>query len=199
MTQALKKQHYTPEEYFALEQTNAYKSEYYQGDIFQMAGGSLNHNRIIGNVRGLLRQAFATRPYEVFSENVRLQVQRIGFYTYPDVMAICGDLQFAANEANTITNPTVIVEVLSESSENCDRTLKFGFYRNIESLRTYVLIDQKRIYIECFDRTETNQWLMTPYEDLAGVLILSEIAIELPLTEIYHKVKFGSTPVEIRN
>lgn len=108
--------YYTPEEYLALEEDAEYKSEYYQGEIFAMSGGSPNHNRIAGNLYIALREALEGKSCEAFFSDMRLQVKKNGLYTYPDVMVVCGGLEFVKGRTDTITNPVVIIEVLSEST-----------------------------------------------------------------------------------
>jgi Uma2 family endonuclease len=189
MTQAAKKL-YTPQEYLALEETAEYKSEYYQGEIFAMAGGSINHNRIVGNVSAALNVAFANRPCEAFASDMRVQVRQDGFYTYPDVAIVCGEIEFSQGRDDTITNPVIIVEVLSPSTKNYDRTTKFELYRGLESFQDYILIDQERVYIEYHHKLERQKWVMQLYTNPAETLKFQAIEFELPLVRIYHRVKF---------
>lgn len=127
MTQPAKKI-YIPAEYLLLEEKAEYQSEYFQGEISMMAGGNKNHNRIINNLAMVLSAAFANRPCEYFTENLRLLVSKKGLYTYPDLMAVCREIQVAETEAETVTNPDLLVEIISETSLFYDRTIKFKFY-----------------------------------------------------------------------
>ncbi|RME45062.1 MAG: Uma2 family endonuclease [Chloroflexi bacterium] len=183
-----KKQYYTVDEYFALEETAEYRSEYYQGEIFALAGGSANHNRIAGNVFVALSNALRAKPCEAFVSDLRLWVKQVGLYTYPDVMVVCGGLEFAHERTDTITNPTVIFEVLSPSTENYDRGKKFEFYRTLETLKEYVLIDQERIHVEHYRLLEEGRWLLTVFDDEAGTLTLESIGIEIPVSDMYERV-----------
>ena len=179
---------YTVEEYFALEKLADYKSEYYQGEIFAMAGGSANHNRIARNVCVALSNALGSRPCEVFISDMRLLVERKGLYTYPDVMVVCGQLEFVEGRTDTITNPTVIVEVLSASTEAYDRGKKFEFYRTIETFEEYVFIDQERVQLEYFHRLDDKQWMLMALNDLTETVTLQSIEVEIPLDIIYRHI-----------
>ena len=186
----LTKTRYTPEEYLALEEQAEQKSEYYNGEIFAMAGGSVNHNRITRNVVTTLAPLLAAKPCEAFASDMRLLVEKKGLYTYPDVMVVCGKLEFVAGRNDTLTNPILIVEVLSESTREYDRTTKFRFYRRIPTLLEYVMIDQARVYIECFRRTESDLWIFESYDQLEDQLKLRSLELEIPLTLIYNQVEW---------
>lgn len=190
MSQAIARNYYTAQEYLALEDKAEYKSEYYQGEIFQMAGGSINHSRIARNICTALEDAFAERPCEAFNSDAKLKVEAINFFAYPDTMALCGEIRTAAESDEIITNPSVIVEVLSDSTANYDRTTKFGFYRALESLQTYVLIDQHRVYIERFQLNEAGKWEYDTIDEVEGVLELLILDVKIPITRIYRKVQF---------
>ncbi len=198
------KKYYTPEEYLAFEETEDYKSEYYNGEIFAMAGGSANHNRIAGNFYAVLNVAFEKEPCEAFSGDMRLLVKQSGLYTYPDVVVVCGRLEFVANRTDTITNPVLIVEVFSKSTENYDRGQKFEFYRAIPTLQHYLLIDQDRVYLEHFKKTKEGWWLLKEFNELDQTLkieppafetpafealALEALAFEISISRIYNKVE----------
>jgi Uma2 family endonuclease len=179
---------YTPEEYLALEEKAEYKSEYYQGEIVAMAGASINHNRITRNVVAALTNAFAAKPCEAFASDLRLWLEKRQYYTYPDVMVVCGDLEFVKGRTDTITNPKVIIEVLSESTENYDRSKKFHAYWTLDSLAEYVLIDQYRPRVEYFRQVSEKEWLLRVLTKVDDVLKLETIGVEIPLETIYHNV-----------
>ncbi len=190
MTQALKK-YYTPEEYLALEEIADYKSEYFDGEIFAMTGASRNHNVITLNVGSLLRQAFKGRKCIAFTNDMKVQARKDGPYVYPDVIALCGELSYAKNRTDMITNPTIVIEVLSESTEAYDRGLKFRLYRTIPSLQEYVLIDQREMVVECYHKDEQGRWVLEQtLSNQDETLKLAAIGVELPLSEIYDKVEF---------
>jgi Uma2 family endonuclease len=184
--------YYSPEEYLALEEMADYRSEYYRGEIFAMSGGSANHNRIAGNVYVALREALEGKPCETFVTDMRLLVKENGLYTYPDVMVVCGQLEFVEGREDTITNPVVIVEVLSKSTQDYDRGGKFQLCRAIDSLRDYVLIDQARIHVEYFHKLEDSRWLLTEFNELEAVLCLEAVSVDLPLSRVYQRVEWES-------
>jgi len=181
------------EEYFDLEETAEYKSEYYQGEILAMAGGSANHNRIAGNVFIALSDALRTKPCEAFIGDLRVWVKQVDLYTYPDVMVVCNGLEFAHDRTDTITNPIVIFEVLSPSTESYDRGKKFEFYRTIETLKDYVLIDQERVHVEYFRQLDDGQWLLSVFDDEADTLTLQSIGVEMLLSDIYQRVDWEAS------
>ncbi len=182
-------QFYSLSDYFALEATDDQRHEYYRGEVFAMSGGSANHNRISVNTAAMLTSALVGKPCEVFVADLRLLVKRRQLYTYPDVMVVCGKVDYAHDRTDLITNPTVIVEVLSPSTEAYDRGKKFNFfYRTIETLREYILIDQDRVLVEHLRRSDERTWLLTVLEDLAEVLVLESIGVSITLVEMYRRV-----------
>lgn len=184
-------QFYSLSDYFALEATGDQRHEYYRGEVFAMSGGSANHNRISVTVATTLTSALAGKPCEVFVADLRLLVKRRQLYTYPDVMVVCGTVEYAHNRTDLITNPTIIVEVLSPSTEAYDRGKKFNFfYRTIETLREYVLIDQDRVLVEHLRRSDERTWLLTVLENLAETLVLESIGVSIPVSEIYQRVEW---------
>src|SRR5271166_5473431 len=138
---------YTPQQYLEMERKADFKSEYCDGYITAMAGASREHNLIAGNVHGEIRSQLKARPCEVYMSDMRLCVSPTGLYTYPDVMALCGEPLFQNDEVKTLLNPTMIVEVLSDSTESYDRGRKFGHYRRLPSLREYVLVAQDEVKV----------------------------------------------------
>jgi Uma2 family endonuclease len=181
---------YTPEEYLVLEERAEQRSEYYDGEIFAMAGDSANHNQIVINLAIALESAFEKKPCRVFATDMRLLVTKSGLYTYPDVMVVCGKLEFVPGRNDTVTNPILIVEVLSESTQGYDRTTKFRFYRQIPSLQEYVLIDQARAYVECFRKMEGGRWVFEAYDQLEDSVALQSLDLKIPLARIYNKVEW---------
>jgi len=179
----------TPKEYLALERGAEYKSEYLAGEIFAMAGTSERHNLIAGNVFAELHTQLRKRPCKVYVSDVRLKVNRTGLYTYPDVMVVCGETQFADDQQDMILNPTVIIEVLSESTEGYDRGKKFEHYRKLDSLSEYILIAQDRFHVERYVRQPDNQWLLAETDNVHDTLSLTSIACNLALADIYDKVE----------
>jgi Uma2 family endonuclease len=188
---ALAKPRLTPEEYLAKERKAEFKSEYFAGETFAMAGARPSHNVIVGNVIGELHPQLKPRPCRVYPSDQRVKVSPTGLYTYPDVIVVCGKPQFEDEEGDTLLNPTVLVEVLSESTEDYDRGRKFVHYRTIESLREYVLIAQDECRVERFERQPDNTWVLWATDRMEDALELPAIGCELPLAEIYHKVEFA--------
>ncbi len=131
---------WTPAEYLAWERAAPDKHEFLGGEIFAMAGASFAHNKIVGNIVGELRDALRDRPCDVTPSDLRVKIPAVGLYTYPDAVVVCGEPQFEDDKLDTLLNPTVIVEVLSDSTEAYDRGKKFRYYRTIPSLRDYVLV-----------------------------------------------------------
>ncbi len=191
--QVATKQSYTPAEYLELEEKAEYKSEYINGYIFPMAGGSINHNRIALNLSSELNFAFKQQDYQIFMGDVRLWIPDKQIYTYPDVMVIAGETQYFSNRTDTITNPLVIAEVLSKSTQGYDRQAKFEDYRTIPSFQEYLLIDQTRIYVEQYAKTGEKDWKLRIYNADDESISLSSVSIQISLADLYNKVSFESS------
>ena len=183
----------TSEEYLTLERKAERKSEYFNGEIFAMAGASPQHVLIVTNVVSELRSQLKTRPCTVYSTDLRLKVSATGMYTYPDVIVVCGEPQFDDDHKDTLLNPTLIVEVLSESTKDYDRGGKFEQYRMIESFVEYVLIAQNKRHVEHFVRQADNRWLLSETNRLEDTIELTSIACNLMLTEVYDKVELSGS------
>src|SRR5918996_4787203 len=181
-------QHYTAEEYLALERQAQCKSEYYAGDISAMAGASRWHNLIVANVIGELWSQLKGRPRTTYPSDMRVKVSPTGLYTYPDVTVVCSEAQFEDHQQDTLLNPTLIVEVLSESTEAYDRGGKFAHYRKLASLMEYVLITQTKPHIEHYVRQPDSRWLLAEADNLHDTVHLPSIDCHLALAEVYDKV-----------
>lgn len=181
---------FTPEEYLAMEEVADYKSEYFQGEIFAMSGGSANHSTITSNCITGLNLALKAKPCRVFESNMRLLVKRNGLYTYPDVMVVCGKVEFVPKRNDTLTNPVIIVEVLSPSTRDYDRVKKFALYKPLDSLREYLLVDSEQIHVTHLRRTDPESaWTIEMYDDLQTVLHLDSVGCDLALAQIFDKVE----------
>jgi Uma2 family endonuclease len=189
MSSAPVNRRYTPQEYLALERRAAFKSEYLDGQIFAMAGASRAHNLVTGNIGRLLGTQLRDRECEVYASDMRVCVSETGLYTYPDVVAVCGTPEFQDDELDVLLNPTLIVEVLSPSTQSYDRTKKFDHYRSLESLQEYVLVSQDEVRVERFTRSG-GAWSMSVSSRLGETVRLSSIGCDVPLNEIYAKVAF---------
>lgn len=179
----------TPEEYLAREAQAEYKSEYHNGEMYALAGGSANHNLITSNILVALRHLLSQRSCRVFINDMRLHVKQSGLYTYPDVMVVCGKIEFVTGRDDTVINPVVIVEVWSDSTKAYDRGEKFAMYRQIPTLQEYVMIDQTRFYVEHF-RRDGNFWVLETIEQMDTSLNLPSLDCGIPLTTIYEKVEW---------
>lgn len=155
-----------------------------------MPGGTPNHNRIAGNFYAALNFAFKRQPYDVFVTDQRLWIPRKRIYTYPDVMIIQGELQLQEGRRDTLTNPMLIAEVLSSSTEAYDRSRKFAAYRTISSFQEYVLIDQYSMHIEQYYKTEPRQWIFSEHDGEEASLSLNSVPFEIALADLYDKVDF---------
>lgn len=188
---AIPQPRYTLEQYLARERVAEEKSEFYQGQIFAMAGGSPRHNTISLNTATALKGLLRGSPCRPFSSDQRFRVPANGLSTYPDVAIVCGEQQRDAHDHDALVNPRVIFEVLSPSTENYCRGKKFDLYRELESLREYILITQESAQIERFVRQEDNSWLLTVIKGLTAQLEIATVGCALPLSEIYEDVTFG--------
>jgi Uma2 family endonuclease len=182
--------HYSIEEYFAHEETADFRSEYCDGEIVPMTGGSINHNRIVRNLSRLTELALQGQPYEVFMNDLRLWIPRYRQYTYPYVLIIEGEPVFEEGRSDTVLNPSIIFEVLSKSTSSRGRGDKFTYYRSIPQFQEYVLIDQYQIHVEQFSKTSEGNWLFRESDDANGVLSLVSAKCQIPYSGIYERVKF---------
>ena len=198
--QLIAKQYYTPEEYLELEATTDYKSEYIDGQIIAMAGASINYNRITGNFSAALNLAFKQQDkYEVVKSDMRLWIPQKLIYTYPDVIIIADEPEFFNNRTDTITNPQVIIEVLSNSTKGYDREDKFAAYRTIPTFQEYLLIDQNRIRVEQFSKTGKKRWNLREYDEEDENISLETVSFEISLQDLYNKVKFPQIKSAVEN
>ena len=151
----------TPEQYLEIERKAEFKSEYYQGEMFAMAGAREGHNLIVLNVGAELRQQLRKRPCRTYVNDMRVLVSATGMYTYPDAVAVCGEPQFLDETRDTLLNPSLIVEVLSPSTEFYDRVRKFEHYRAVESVTEYLLVASERVSAELYTRQPDGRWMLT--------------------------------------
>ena len=185
----------TPEDYLAIERSAEFKSEYFDGEIFAMAGASRAHNSIVLNTGSEIRQHLKNRSCKAYVNDMRVKVNPTGLYAYPDVIVVCGKEQFEDTHLDTLLNPTLIIEVLSDSTEAYDRGRKFEHYRHLDSLVEYVLIAQQRPHVESFRRQSDQHWLLTECSGLDATLRLQSIDCDLALAEIYAKVELSESPL----
>lgn len=177
--------HYSVEDYFSVEESSNLKHEYYDGEIFAMAGASLRHNRITGSVFAACRAALAHSDCEVFASDLRVRTPG-GLYTYPDVMVVYGGVQLSAEDRlDTVTNPLLIVEVLSESTRDYDRGEKFRQYQSLPSLREYVLIEQTRMAVEHHSMDAGGNWTRREYTSAQDRIRFPSLPLTITLADIY--------------
>jgi Uma2 family endonuclease len=193
MASAALKRRYSPQEYLALERQADFKSEYLDGIIVAMAGASRAHNLIAGNLNGEIRAQVKNRPCETYPSDMRVLISQTGLYTYPDVSVVCGEKFFLDDKEDTLLNPTVIVEVLSPTTESYDRDQKFGHYRRLASLREYVLVAQNEVLVVRYLR-QGDDWLPTELRNIDDTLSLTSIDCHVPLREIYARIVFSEAP-----
>ncbi len=187
------KKNYTPEEYIEFEVNSKERHEYINGEIVPMTGGTPNHNQILLNLSGALNFAFKRQPYRAFVAEQRLWIPRKRIYTYPDVMAVQGDLQFQSGRRDTIINPLLIAEVLSASTRSYDKDEKFAAYRTIPSFQEYLMIDQYTMHVEQYFKSDRNRWTFSEYDDASETISLNSVPLEITLADIYDQVEFEST------
>ncbi|MGE0773204.1 MAG: Uma2 family endonuclease [Cyclobacteriaceae bacterium] len=181
----------TIEEYLQFEKASAVKHEYYNGEVFAMAGGGARHNVIFSNVFGFLAYQLRGKPCRPYGSDMRIHIPENSLFTYPDISIICGEIIASAKDADTATLPTVIVEILSSSTRNYDRGQKFKMYRDISALREYLLIDSESIGVEAFRLNDSSHWELEELKHLQDRLKLSSIGITLSLSEIYEGTKLA--------
>ncbi len=184
----------TPEQYLEIERKAEFKSEYFQGQMFAMAGAREAHNLIVFNVATELGQQLRKRPCRAYVNVMRVRVNATGLYTYPDVAAVCGEPQFLDEQRDTLLNPSLIVEVLSPSTEAYDRGRKFQHYRSVESVAEYLLVSSERVSAELFTRQPDGRWLLTAVDGLEDSLDLQSIGTHLALADLYEKVDLTAPP-----
>lgn len=191
--------YYTQDEYLALEEIAKLKSEYINGEIIPMAGGTTNHNRLALNLSTGLNFAFRQQDYEVFMGDVRLWIPDKNIYTYPDVMIIAGKPEYYNNRNDTVTNPIVIAEILSKSTQSRDRQAKFEDYKTIASFQEYILIDQTKINVMQYVKTGRKRWEIREYDIEDEMIALHSVLFQISLEDLYNKVDFEAEQLEEAN
>lgn len=182
-----------PEDYLELERNAEFKSEYLEGQIFAMSGGSPEHSAITVNITRELSLQLKGRPCQAFSNDLKVRTSYTGLYAYPDLTVVCSEPIYHDEKRDIITNPVVIIEVLSPSTEAFDRGRKFAHYQNILSLLDYILIAQDQPWIDHYARQPNNRWLLTPVVGLESSLWIPSIECDLRLAEVYDRIVFADT------
>lgn len=183
---------YTPEEYLTLELSSESRNEYRNGEITPMTGGTPAHNQIISALNALLWFGLRGKNYSVFVTDQRLWIPDKNLYTYPDVMVIQNPLQLQTGRKDTVTNPLLIAEVLSNSTKAYDRDEKFAAYRTLPTFHEYLLIDQSSPHIEQYIKQADKQWLFKEYDGLECIIQLYSVSLELALADLYENINFSA-------
>ena len=187
-TSAQSPQKMTAAEYLEWERQQTERHEFYDGEVFSQAGGTRNHNLVGANSLGEIRNSLRSSDCQAFGSDMRVHIEATGSYVYPDVSVVCPPIEGEANDV--ISNPVLVVEVLSPSTADFDRGTKFGYYRQVPSLVDYLVISQEKPRVEHHWRGEEGLWMLRDVEGLEETLHLTSIDRELPLSEFYAKVKF---------
>lgn len=184
---------YTPDEYLSLERSCEAKHEYYKGEIFAMGGASPRHVLIVTNLVVSLGSQLQSGPCAVYSTDLRVKVDPTGLYTYPDVVVLCEEPRFSDEQKDTLVNPALILEVLSESTKDYDRGGKFEQYRTIDAFVEYLLVAQDRPHVEHNTRQPDGSWLLQETNSLEDTIQLKSVPCSLRMTDIYSKIDFNTT------
>ena len=185
-----KPQMITVEEYFELERTSETKHQYFNGEVFAMTGASVRHNLLVSHVIGVLDNALGKNDSEVFPSDIKLELEFDKHYVYPDVSVVCGEIELAEGRNDTIKNPKIIFEVLSESTKDYDKGSKFTAYRKLPSMTDFVAINQDAVSVEHHRKQGPGRWVMQEYESLQDSLFFEELKISVSLEKIYHNMIF---------
>lgn len=182
--------YYSPAEYLEFEVNSDIRHEYIDGLIISITGGTPDHNQVAGNFYAVLNFALKRQPYQVFVTDQRLWIPNRRIHTYPDIMVVQTPLIFEEGRKDTITNPVIIAEVLSNSTKSYDKDEKFAAYRTIPSFQEYILINQYTIHVEQYYKADNNKWIFSEYSNSQDSLNLASIACQISLEDIYNKVNF---------
>ena len=183
----------TPEEYLAQERSAEFKSEYYHGKNYAMSGASREHNQISSNITASLVVKLLDKPCSVYANDMKVWIDKAHKYTYPDLIVACDPQHFEDEHTDVLLNPSVIIEILSDSTETYDRGLKFFHYQRIDSLCEYLLISQKFCHVEKYERQANNLWVYSEFHEMNDEVTINAINCKILLSEIYRKVNLKET------
>ncbi len=184
------KHHIAAEDYLTSERSSFEKHEYYKGEVFAMNGASIPHNIVFSNVFGILSSKLKGKKCKPFGSDLRIHIPQNSLYTYPDITIVCGKIETLNNSFDTITNPSVIIEILSASTRDYDKTGKFTLYKDIIAFKEYILIDSESILIERYTRSDNSNWMLTEYKESDQSLLIETVVISLSLSDIYESIDF---------
>ncbi len=192
------KRHYSPGKYLELEDAAEFRSEYVSGQMIPMAGGTVNHNRLAGNLCSALTVSFVDKAFEAFVGGLKVWLPQTRVYAYPDGMVVAGEPICCEDRADVITNPQVIVEILSIETMDYDRGEKFLFYRSLPTFQEYLLVDQRSVRVERYTKTGIRQWSMQEYTSEDESMVFATIPFEMSLVALYNKVRFPpAAPIDL--
>jgi Uma2 family endonuclease len=191
MMSTVPKRQLSPQEYLAQERRADFKSEYLRGEVFGMAGASYEHTLAKDNLAREAGNQLLKTPCRVLTSDMRVKVEATGLYTYPDIAIVCDEPRFEDAVFDTLLNPRVLVEVLSDSTEKYDRGAKFGHYRQIPSLQEYVLVAQDQPLVERYVRQPDGSWLLTVFQELSQTFAFTSVPARIALADIYRGITFA--------
>ncbi|RYZ49445.1 MAG: Uma2 family endonuclease [Chitinophagaceae bacterium] len=192
---AYQKKHWTIEEYLQMENASDEKHEYYKGEIFAMSGAKMQHNIISVNLLTGLGAKLRNGKCRPFGSDQRVHIEKNSLFTYPDITVVCGDFQTLDNDEWNLLNPVIIFEVLSPSTKTYDRGDKFKLYRDIPTLKEYVLVDSESVNIEAFRINKHGNWELVEYTTLTDHLILETVSVTLAVAEIYDGINWKKAAI----
>jgi Uma2 family endonuclease len=182
---------YTAQEYLEAEVNSLDRHEFINGEIVLMAGDTPNHNEITSILNAILRVSLKGKPYSIFASDQRLWVPQLNNYTYPDVMVVAKPIELQSGRTDTITNPLLIAEVLSKGTRAYDRDDKFAAYRSIPSFQEYLLIEQYRVQVQQYSKTDANKWIFSEYSCAGDRLMLTSVQVEISVADLYENIEFS--------
>jgi len=175
-----------------MEKASTEKHEYFQGEIFAMSGAAFNHNLIFSNVFGLLFSKLKGSKCIPFGSDIRMSIPENTLFTYPDISIYCNEIKHLNEDKDTILQPTIIIEILSPSTKNYGRGKKFNLYKDIPSLKEYVMIDSDSILVEAYYINDEQNWILNKHEDISDMLNLISMGFNVALSDIYNHVPFSA-------
>jgi Uma2 family endonuclease len=189
---AYQKRHYTVEEYLEMEKPSTVKHEYFQGEIFAMSGAGDNHNEIFSNVFGEIVHKLKGKPCRPYGSDKRMNIPENSLFTYPDISIYCNGLIHSDIDEDTSVLPTAIIEILSPSTKNYDRGKKFNLYKDIPSLKEYIMIDSESVLVEAYYINDEQNWTLNRHKEISDVLSFVSMGFDVALTDIYEHVRFNT-------
>jgi len=180
-----------PEHYLEMERASEVKHEYYKGEVYAMPGASPAHNDVAYNINRLMAHFLHGKGCKLYGSDFRIYIPLHSLFTYPDFSIVCGKAETPDIYTDNLTNPTVLIEILSKSTKDYDRGTKFTLYRSIKTLKEYILIDSTSISVEIFSRLEDNSWKLTEFKQQSDNFIITTVSLTFYLKDIYENVSFN--------